>query len=42
MLAHLQLRHAQGLLDASRADAAAGDFLGALDPAPEVLVRVAA
>jgi hypothetical protein len=42
VLAHLQLRQAQGLLSAARADTAAGDFLAALDPAPEVLARVGA
>jgi aminoglycoside phosphotransferase (APT) family kinase protein len=42
VLAHLQLRQAQGLLDPARAAAAADDFLTGLDPAPDVLARVGA
>jgi aminoglycoside phosphotransferase (APT) family kinase protein len=42
VLAHLQLRQAQGVLSASRASSAASDFLAALDPTPQVLARVGA
>jgi hypothetical protein len=42
VLAHLQLRRAQGLLGADRAGTAADAFLAALDPAPQVLARVGA
>jgi hypothetical protein len=40
VLAHLQLRQAQGLLDPARASAAANDFLAGLNPSPAVLAGV--
>jgi hypothetical protein len=40
VLAHLQLRQAQGLLDPARARIAREEFLGGVDPTPELLARV--